>query len=272
MSDTVRLDAALVEKGLVSGRDKAKELIENGKVTVNGHVVRKAAARVADTDILDCDSTSQRYVGRGGLKLEKILDKLAFPVEGAIAMDVGASTGGFTDCLLSRGAAHVYAIDVGHDQLHPRLRGDARVSCMEETDARRQDILCIAISLHSIDLISIDVSFISLAQIAPAVLPFLRPNGWMICLIKPQFEVGREYIGKHGVVRSRAAHRQLLDRFLQKFTAWGLSVKLLTFSPITGGDGNIEYLIAANLDAGGITPDAVPAVVEAAYRELGRKN
>mgnify|MGYP004664229015 CR=1 FL=1 len=272
MSDTVRLDAALVEKGLVSGRDKAKELIENGKVTVNGHVVRKAAARVADTDVLDCDSTSQRYVGRGGLKLEKALRKLAFPVEGAIAMDVGASTGGFTDCLLSRGAAHVYAIDVGHDQLHPRLRGDARVSCMEETDARRQDILCKAISLHSIDLISIDVSFISLAQIAPAVLPFLRPNGWMICLIKPQFEVGREYIGKHGVVRSRAAHRQLLDRFLQKFTAWGLSVKLLTFSPITGGDGNIEYLIAANLDAGGITPDAVPAVVEAAYRELGRKN
>ena len=272
MSDTVRLDAALVEKGLASGRDKAKELIENGKVTVNGNVVRKAAARVADTDTLDCDNVSQRYVGRGGLKLEKMLDKLPISVEGAIAMDVGASTGGFTDCLLSRGATHVYAIDVGHDQLHPRLRGDARVSCMEGTDARRQDAICKAIPLHSVDLISIDVSFISLSQIVPAVLPFLRPDGWMICLIKPQFEVGREHIGKHGVVRSRAAHRQLLDRFLQEFTAWGIPVKLLTFSPIAGGDGNIEYLAAANRGAGGITPDAVPAIVEAAYRELGRKN
>ena len=273
MSEPVRLDIALVEKGLASGRDKAKELISGGKVTVNGRVVRKSATRVADGDILDCDNTSMRYVGRGGLKLEKILDDTGISVQGSSVMDVGASTGGFTDCLLRRGASFVYAIDVGHDQLHPRLREDSRVCCLEGTDVRSRDKLCKVITLNSIDLVSVDVSFISLTQVVPAVLPFLRPNGWLICLIKPQFEAGREFIGKHGVVRNQAVHRRLLEQFLVKFSAWGMSVKYITFSPIAGGEGNIEYLVAANSSADTcVALDAVPALVESAHRELGRNS
>lgn len=273
MNDPVRLDAALVEKGLASGRDKAKELIEGGKVTVNGRVVIKPAFRVCDADTLGCDSTSQRYVGRGGLKLEKMLDDASIEVQGAAVMDVGASTGGFTDCLLSRGASRVFAVDVGHGQLHPRLRSDPRVCCMEGTDARDHGELCKVIRLNSIDLIAVDVSFISLTQVVPAVLPFLRQDGRMICLIKPQFEVGREYIGKRGVVRSQAAHHRLLERFIQEFAAWGIPVKRMTFSPIAGGEGNIEYLIEADRTTGtGAALAAVPPLVENAHRTLGRKS
>ncbi|MBQ8751777.1 MAG: TlyA family RNA methyltransferase, partial [Clostridia bacterium] len=246
MSETQRLDAALVSRGLVSGREKAKELIAAGQVQVNGLTVTKATRQVGETDTLLCDASSLKYVGRGGFKLEKALELSGLSLAGAVAMDVGASTGGFTDCMLQNGASRVFSVDVGHDQLHSRLREDPRVVCLEGTDVRNADKLCKAVPLASLDLATVDVSFISLNRVVPAILPFLKPDATLICLIKPQFEAGKEAIGKNGLVKDARVHKRILTAYLREFSEWDIPVKLLTFSPITGGEGNIEYLAVAD--------------------------
>ncbi len=252
-----RLDAVLVSRGLVSGREKAKQLIAGGYVQVNGMVVTKPTKTVSDTDEIVCDSSSLKYVGRGGFKLEKAIEVARLTLDGRVAMDVGASTGGFTDCMLQKGAAHVFAIDVGHDQLHPSLRADARVTSLEGTDIRNADKIARYIAPESVDFCSVDVSFISLTQVIPSILPLLRPTAVMVCLIKPQFEVGKADVKKHGVVRDMHAHRRLLEQFLLHFSDWRLSLRQLMVSPITGGEGNVEYLAVLDrkTDSLANTPD-----------------
>lgn len=236
-----RLDAYLVEKGYASGREKAKELLAQGYVEVDGRPVTKASTRLTPGQTVVCHAPAPRYVGRGGYKLEKALTVCDLSLDSCICMDVGASTGGFTDCMLQRGAAHVYAVDVGHDQLHPRLRSDPRVTVLEDTDIRSEAVAS-AVTPGSLHCVCVDVSFVSLEHVLPAVLPYMAPDATLICLIKPQFEAGKAGVGKRGVVKDPKVHRQVLDRQLLLFQQLSLSVKHMTFSPITGGEGNIEYL------------------------------
>ncbi len=270
--EMMRLDALLVMKGFVSGREKAKKLIENGAVTVAGKAVTKASVKVpCDSDII-CDTSSVRFVGRGGFKLEKALQISGVNVEGKVAMDVGASTGGFTDCLLQVGAKRVYAIDVGTEQLHPVLRDDSRVVVLEGTDVR-SPILQGSIPAVSIDVCAIDVSFISLTLVLPAVLPFLKDGATVLCLIKPQFEAGKSAIGKKGVVRDAKIHRRVLEDLCVFFSDNMLSVQALDFSPITGGEGNIEFLAAltySSMQTPTPLPVSVKDVVDAAHKMLKR--
>ncbi len=245
LSAEQRLDAYLVARGFATGREKAKELIQNGEVTVNGAVIRKASFSVNADDTVLCDNTD-RYVGRGGLKLEKAIIDSRLNVTDAIALDIGASTGGFTQCLLQNGAQKVYAVDVGHGQLHPSLCADARVINLEGTDIRNVQ-LAETIPHGSVDVITADVSFISLKQILPHALPFLRENGTLVLLIKPQFEAGKSDVGKNGIVRDRAVHIRVLRDLLAFFAAQRCSATWLSGSPIQGGAGrqrgNIEYLV-----------------------------
>lgn len=269
MSDGVRLDTYLVQQGFAGGREKAKELLAAGYVTVNGAPVTKASRRVQDTDVVVCTAPVPKYVGRGGHKLEKAIAAAHLSLQGLTAMDVGASTGGFTDCMLQNGAAHVYAVDVGHDQLHPALREDERVTVLEGTDIR-SPALAAVVAAGTVPFCTVDVSFVSLQHILPSVLPFLTADATLVCLLKPQFEAGKSGIGKHGVVRDRRVHRRVLDSLLVLFGQLGLSVELLTYSPITGGEGNIEYL--AVLRRGMAQPAAVPdtaPIVEDAFAALG---
>jgi 23S rRNA (cytidine1920-2'-O)/16S rRNA (cytidine1409-2'-O)-methyltransferase len=231
-----RLDLLIVERGLADSRQQAQRLIMAGEVLVGEQVVDKpgtqvpAGAQVTLTGRLP-------YVGRGGFKLAAALDALGLDVSGWSAADVGASTGGFTDCLLQRGAARIYAIDVGYGQLAWKLRQDPRVIVMERTNAR---------TLYSmpepIDLATIDVSFISLRLILPAVSGWLRPGGQIVALIKPQFEAGREQVGKGGVVRDPAVHRAVLEELTAWASAQGFALQGLIRSPITGPAGNVEFL------------------------------
>ncbi len=270
--EILRLDALLVTKGYVSGREKAKELIENGAVTVAGKAVTKASVKIPIDSVITCDTSSVRFVGRGGLKLEKALQISGVDVKGMVAMDVGASTGGFTDCLLQAGAVKVYAIDVGTDQLHPTLRDNAHVVVLEGTDVRSPALQEI-IPTKSVDVCAIDVSFISLTHVLPAVLPFLKDGATVLCLIKPQFEAGKSAIGKKGVVRDAKAHRRVIEDLCVFFSETALSVQAPDFSPITGGEGNIEFL-AALVYSKIITPAPLPVsvkdVVDAAHRTLKR--
>ena len=236
-----RLDAYLVEQGFATGRDKAKELLAQGYVEVDGRPVTKPSTRLIAGQTVVCRAPAPRYVGRGGYKLEKALSVCDLSLDGCVCMDVGASTGGFTDCMLQRGAAHVYAVDVGHDQLHPRLRTDPRVTPLEGADIRSEAVTA-AVAAGSLHFAGVDVSFVSLEHILPSVLPYMAPGATLVCLIKPQFEAGKSGVGKHGVVKDPKVHRQVLERQLVLFQQLGLSVKRLTFSPITGGEGNIEYL------------------------------
>lgn len=268
--EKVRLDALLVNKGFVSGREKAKELIENGAVTVNGKTVTKASAKVSADSVITCDTTSIRFVGRGGFKLEKALFISGVDVNGAVAMDVGASTGGFTDCLLQAGAKTVYAIDVGTDQLHPSLREDSRVVVLEGTDVRSPALQTV-IPANSVDVCAVDVSFISLTQVLPAATPFLKDGATLLCLIKPQFEAGKSAVGKKGVVRDTKVHRRVLESLCVFFSENHFSVKTLDFSPITGGEGNIEFLavlVYSNTKPCAPLPISVNEVVEAAHNTL----
>lgn len=237
-----RLDAWLVSHGLVSGRSKAKELIVGGLVTVNGKTVNKAAAMVSDADEIACDTSGIRYVGRGGYKLEKALTMAEIPLKSAVAMDVGASTGGFTDCMLQNGAAKVYAVDVGHGQLHPTLQADARVVNCEGCDVRHTDTLKETIPLRSITLCSVDVSFISLKAVMPYVVPFLADGAIVITLIKPQFEAGRADVGKGGIVKNPSVRRRVLNDIVAFLETLPFRVLAVDESPITGGDGNVEFL------------------------------
>jgi 23S rRNA (cytidine1920-2'-O)/16S rRNA (cytidine1409-2'-O)-methyltransferase len=265
-----RLDAFLVANGYVSGREKAKELIEAGAVTVNGVTVTKSAKKVMCADAVTCDTSSVRFVGRGGLKLEKALQISGLDVTGCVALDVGASTGGFTDCLLQAGAKRVYAVDVGTDQLHPALRADDRVIVLEDTDIRSSQLKEI-IPTNSVDVCAIDVSFISLKQVIPSVLPFLKNGAHLLCLIKPQFEAGKAAVGKKGVVRDKKVHHAVLQDMCGFFTEKNLTIEDLDYSPVKGGEGNIEFLIVlvySNTKAKEFSVVSIKDVVEKAHQSL----
>lgn len=244
-----RLDSVLVRQGVASGREKAKELIVSGMVSVNDKTVTKPAFAVRDGDNVTCAAPPSRYVGRGGYKLEKALADTGLSLTDAVAMDVGASTGGFTDCMLQHGARTVYAVDVGHDQLHPKLRSDTRVCCLEGTDIRNTVELTAIIAPHSVTFCSVDVSFISLSAVLPSLRTFLAENATVVCLIKPQFEAGKAAIGKNGVVKDKKAHVRVLREIAALAASLSLGLQHLTFSPITGGEGNIEYLAVLRVGA-----------------------
>lgn len=264
----VRIDAWLVEQGFASGREKAKDMLSAGYVQINGCPVTKASRKVMPDDRVDCAAPPAKYVGRGGYKLEKAISAAGLQLTGKTTMDIGSSTGGFTDCMLQNGAAHVYAVDVGHDQLHPSLREDDRVTVLEGTDVR-SPALAQAVPAGSVDVCSVDVSFVSLEHVLPAVLPYLTADAVAVCLIKPQFEAGRSGIGKHGVVKDRKVHRQVLSAQLELFRNLCLTPVWMSYSPITGGEGNIEYLAVLSRQPG-LTPAAIDpaALVNAAFSEL----
>lgn len=262
-----RLDAYLVAVGTASGREKAKELIEAGYVSVNGTVVTKASRRVTPTDVAVCAAPAQKYVGRGGYKLEKAIQAAGLTLTDVVAMDVGSSTGGFTDCMLQRGAAKVYAVDVGHDQLHVKLREDPRVVVLEGTDVR-SEALAAAVAADSITFCSVDVSFVSLSHVLPAILPYLAQDATLVCLIKPQFEAGKAAVGKHGVVKDKKVHAQVLSRQLCLFSEWDLTPIWLGHSPITGGEGNIEYLAVLRRDTASVPLWDTAKIVQTAFEQL----
>lgn len=265
-NDGIRLDTWLVQNGYAGGREKAKELIAADYVSVDGRTMKKASFCVTPTMTVTCTAPTPKYVGRGGYKLEKALMLGNVSANGAVCMDVGASTGGFTDCMLQNGAAHVYAVDVGHDQLHPSLRANERVTVLEGTDIRGEALKSV-VPAGSIGLCSVDVSFVSLEHILPSVLPYLAKGATLICLIKPQFEAGVGDIGKRGVVKDRRVHIRVLGQMLALFDSLHLPLAHLTYSPITGGEGNIEYLAVLG---GSATPMAtdVAVVVDEAHTAL----
>ena len=241
-----RLDLALVERGLAESRQKAQALIMAGEVYVNEQKQLKAGSPVEEGDALEVRSKKTlRYVSRGGLKLEKAMALWPIDLKDRVCADIGASTGGFTDYMLQNGARLVYAVDVGYNQLDWRLRTHPQVVCMERTNARyltREQIP------EPLDFFSVDVSFISLSLILPALRPLIREGGQAVCLVKPQFEAGKDKVGKKGVVRDPATHLEVLERFLTHAAQADFSVKDITFSPIKGPEGNIEYL--GHLQAG----------------------
>ena len=235
-----RLDIAITQLGLADSRQKAQALIMAGEVYVNGRKQLKAGASVGEDDRLEIRAKNPlRYVSRGGLKLEKAMSLWPIDLRDKICADIGASTGGFTDCMLQNGAKLVYAVDVGYNQLDWKLRTHPQVVCMERTNARyltREHIP------EALDFFSVDVSFISLSLILPALRPLIREDGQAVCLVKPQFEAGKDKVGKKGVVRAPAVHLEVLERFLDHAAQAGFTVKDITFSPIKGPEGNIEYL------------------------------
>lgn len=235
----LRLDIAMTERGLAESRQKAQAIIMAGQVFVNGQKVDKAGAPVAPDAAIEIHGKTLKYVSRGGLKLEKAMSCWPITLEHRICADIGASTGGFTDCMLQNGADKVYSVDVGYNQLDYRLRIHPKVVCMERTNARyltREQIP------EELDFFSVDVSFISLELILPAVRPLMKEGGQGVCLVKPQFEAGRDKVGKKGVVRDPAVHLEVLEHFLEHAAKAGFTVLDVTFSPIKGPEGNIEYL------------------------------
>ena len=248
----MRLDVLLVERGLQESRQKAQAAIMSGQVFVAGQRVDKPGTAVAEDAAVEVRGAALAYVSRGGLKLEKAMAVFPITLTGAVCADIGASTGGFTDCMLQKGAEKVYAVDVGYGQLAWKLRSDPRVVCLERTNARyltREQIP------EALDFASIDVSFISLKLIFPALYDLLREGGHIACLIKPQFEAGREKVGKKGVVRDPAVHLEVLEHFLEHAKENHFTVLGITYSPIRGPEGNIEYL--GHLEKSD-APDRVP--------------
>lgn len=234
-----RLDVLLTEQGYFESRQKAQATIMSGLVFVDGRRVDKAGAAVAEDAAIEVRGKAIPYVSRGGLKLEKAMTVFPVRLEGKICADIGASTGGFSDCMLQNGAAKVYAVDTGYGKLDWKIRSDPRVVALERTNARyltREQIP------EALDFASVDVSFISLRLILPALRGVLSDAGEVVCLVKPQFEAGREKVGKKGVVRDPKVHLEVLEHFLVHAGSAGFSVKDLTFSPIKGPEGNIEYL------------------------------
>jgi 23S rRNA (cytidine1920-2'-O)/16S rRNA (cytidine1409-2'-O)-methyltransferase len=240
MSDKKRLDIALFERGFAESREKAKALIMSGIVYVNDQKEIKAGRDIKADDVIEVRGSTLKYVSRGGLKLEKAMDSFPISLDGAICMDIGASTGGFTDCMLQNGAIKVYSIDVGYGQLAWKLRSDDRVVNLERTNFRyvtREQIP------DEIDFASVDVSFISLKLILPVMYELLKENGEAVCLIKPQFEAGRENVGKKGVVRDPAIHESVITTITQFANSQKFNVLGLEHSPVKGPEGNIEYLM-----------------------------
>jgi 23S rRNA (cytidine1920-2'-O)/16S rRNA (cytidine1409-2'-O)-methyltransferase len=234
-----RLDVRLAEEGFFDSRERAKAAVMSGVVYVNGQKETKPGTPVSDEDVLEVRGALLKYVSRGGLKLEKALDDFGVSPLDKICLDCGASTGGFTDCLLQRGARRVYAVDVGYGQLDWRIRSDPRVVTLERTNIRYVTSAQIP---DPIGLAAIDVSFISLKLVLPVVRALTAPGADVVCLIKPQFEAGRGKVGKKGVVRDRETHKEVLSNFVENAENTGYQVKNLTFSPIKGPEGNIEFL------------------------------
>lgn len=254
-----RLDVLLVQQGLASSRELAKAYIMAGNVYVDGQKEDKAGTKVAVTAKLEVKGNQMKYVSRGGYKLEKAMDVFGIRLDGKICLDIGASTGGFTDCMLQNGASKVYAIDVGYGQFAWKLRNDERVVCLEKTNVRY-------VTHEQVpdegDFASIDVSFISLTKVLPAVLGVLGEKGQLVCLIKPQFEAGREKVGKKGVVRDSSVHREVIEMIVEYVRTQSLGILGLDFSPIKGPEGNIEYLIYLDKSRSGMHEDEVQARVD----------
>ena len=259
-----RLDILLTQSGLAPSREKAKAYIMEGIVYVNGQKVQKAGAEFSGADKIEVRGGSE-FVSRGGYKLKKALSVFPIDLAGKICMDIGASTGGFTDCMLGRGAAKVYCVDVGYGQLAWKLRTDERVVNLERTNIRYISAEQVP---DKIDFASVDVSFISLKLVLPAFFPLLAENAESVCLIKPQFEAGREKVGKKGVVRDVAVHREVIENCVGYAREAGFSVCGLDFSPIRGPEGNIEYLMyLKNYPDGEFAPDT-DALVRRSHEEL----
>ncbi|HCU03173.1 MAG: TlyA family RNA methyltransferase [Roseburia hominis] len=264
-----RLDVLLVNRGLAPSREKAKTMIMEGNVFVENQREDKAGATFDTEAEITVKGNMLKYVSRGGLKLEKAMTHFGITLEGKVCMDIGASTGGFTDCMLQNGAVKVYSVDVGYGQFAWKLRQDPRVVCMEKTNIRYvtpadiDDVL---------DFASVDVSFISLTKVLIPARELLRDGGEMVCLIKPQFEAGREKVGKKGVVRDKAVHEEVVERIIEFASQNGFFVKNLEYSPIKGPEGNIEYLVYIRKDETGGVDAAVDieAVVDAAHGELDK--
>lgn len=263
-----RLDVILVKQGFAPSREKAKAILMTGSVFVNGQREDKAGTTFDESTIqIEVKGSALKYVSRGGLKLEKAMEEFPVTLNGAVCMDIGASTGGFTDCMLQNGAVKVYAIDVGHGQLAWKLRSDERVVCMEKTNFRYVTSEEIT---DRIDFASVDVSFISLTKILIPARELLRAQGQMVCLIKPQFEAGREKVGKKGVVRDPQVHEEVIHKIVDYADLIGFAVNGLTYSPIKGPEGNIEYLvyIVKKADIPETTAAMTEADAESALRGL----
>ena len=274
MNNKKRLDVLIYERGYAESREKAKTIIMSGIVYVNGVKEDKAGTVFNDDENLSIEVRGQglKYVSRGGLKLEKAIESFDIELKDFTCMDIGASTGGFTDCMLQNGAVKVFAVDVGHGQLAWKLRNDDRVVCMEKTNIRY--IKPEDIGGEKLDFASVDVSFISLDKVLPAAKPLLKPRGEMVCLIKPQFEAGREEVGKKGVVRDKKVHERVVARIVGLSEELGFGIRGLTYSPIKGPEGNIEYLIyiTNDTDMPCIRPDAalIEALVDEAHGQLDK--
>jgi len=264
-----RLDVLLVNRGLAASRQKAKAVIMSGIVFVDGQREDKAGSTFDEKVNIEVKGTGLKYVSRGGLKLEKAMEHFDVTLEGKVCMDVGSSTGGFTDCMLQNGAVKVYAVDVGHGQLDWKLRNDERVVCMEKTNIRYVTPDQIE---ELVEFASIDVSFISLKKVLGPVKELLTDKGEIVCLIKPQFEAGREKVGKKGVVRDRKVHEEVIHMVMEFASSIGFILCNLEFSPIKGPEGNIEYLLHLSKDdeqkAGDIN---VEEVVFASHKMLDKQ-
>ena len=264
-----RLDILLVEKGIITSREKAKACIMEGRVYVNGQKVDKAGEKVSVESDIEYRGDTLKYVSRGGLKLEKAMKTWDLTLNGKICMDIGASTGGFTDCMLQNGASKVFAVDVGYGQFAWKLRTDERVVCMERTNIRY--VTPEDIDNNLLDFASIDVSFISLKKIMPATLGLLKDDGEVVALIKPQFEAGREKVGKKGVVREISTHKEVVHGIIDFLLENELNVLGVGYSPIKGPEGNREYLVYftknKNKESSFVRED-IDAVVEASHVEI----
>lgn len=266
-SKKIRLDVALFERGLAPSREKAKAIIMAGIVYVNNQKSDKAGKEIKEDDVIEVRGSTLKYVSRGGLKLEKAMQCFPINLENKVCMDVGASTGGFTDCMLMNGASKVYSIDVGYGQLAWKLRTDERVINLERTNFRYVTDEQVP---NKIDFSSVDVSFISLKHILPNLNTLLAGDGQAVCLIKPQFEAGREKVGKKGVVSDLNTHLEVVERVINLAVENGFSVSGLEFSPVKGPEGNIEYLIYLLKSANPIISDKVNAkeLVNQSHEEL----
>jgi 23S rRNA (cytidine1920-2'-O)/16S rRNA (cytidine1409-2'-O)-methyltransferase len=243
LKNTLRLDAVLLERGLVPSRERARALILAGHVRVDGHPATKAGTAVSRDALIAITTPDHPYVGRGGLKLAHALDAFSISVANRVALDIGASTGGFTDVLLQRGASRVVALDVGHGQLDWKIRTDPRVDVVERVNARTLTAASLPPGTSAFDIVTIDVSFISLRHILPVVPPLLRFDADVVALVKPQFEAGRAEVGKGGIVRDPAVHARVVEEIASSADALGLERAGLTDSPIAGMEGNREFLL-----------------------------
>jgi len=260
-----RLDTVLAEKGFFSSREKAKAAIMAGIVSVDGNRVDKPGTPVKSEAEFSIKEDICPYVSRGGLKLEKAIKEFALDLKGAVCMDIGASTGGFTDCMLQNGASTVYAVDVGYGQLDWMLRNDNRVVIMEKVNIRHLDTEALDTTF---DFISIDVSFISLKLVFPIATKLLKETGQLVCLVKPQFEAGRSQVGKNGIVKDKDVHKEVVLNVIEYGKSNGMYPHGLLYSPVTGAKGNIEYLILFKKTCGDIENNRIDLIINNSHLEL----